>query len=367
VSVDVVIVSWNHATEVGACLRSIASGDAGLIARIIVVENGSASPYAAGDAGELPPVTVVRNADNRGFAPACNQGAALGRGRVVLFLNPDTLLPAGAVAAALATLDDPDNRDVAMIGLGLQNPDGTIQPSCGRFLTAANVFWQISGLSLLAPARCRGLRMSEWGHDTARDVEYASGACLFVRRACLEALGGFDERFVLYLEDADLALRARWAGWRTRFLPAPRVVHRMGWSTGRNRTLRLAHSWRSVILFARVHLPPASRAAVALTVLAIGPIARAGQAIGRASARDLRSAAAAAITLWRLLLRDRRARRLPARRHPASSTPAPALRDGRAGARGSARSVERWMARPVPASAARAADAGRRRDRASSR
>jgi hypothetical protein len=366
--VDVVIVSWNHGAEVDACLRSIAAGDAGLVERLVVVDNGSARPYAAPEVEGLPPVTVIRNPDNRGFAPACNQGLARGRAGVVLFLNPDTVLPAGAVAAALAALEDPDNRDVAMIGLRLENPDGSTQASCGRFLTAPNVFCQVSGLSRLSPSRFRGLRMSEWDHDTARDVDFASAACLFVRRARLTALGGFDERFVLYLEDADLAIRAARAGWRTTFLPAPAVVHQMGWATGRHRTLRIAHSWRSVILFARVHLRPVPRLVVVLTMLALGPIARAGQAIGRASVRDLRSTAAATITLWRLLLRDRRARSAQAaRRAPASSTPARALRDGRGGDRRSVRSVERWTGRPAPAIAEPARDASSRRGRASSR
>src|SRR5262249_26629392 len=71
--------------------------------------------------------------------------------------------------------------------------------------------------------------------EAPEDVGALSGACLLVRRSCLESLGGLDERFFLYFEDVDLGLRARAAGWRVRLVPDARAVHALGGSAFRDR------------------------------------------------------------------------------------------------------------------------------------
>ena len=329
---DVVIVTWNHGADVDTCLRSLAasSADAAAVAAIAVVDNASDVPYDAHDLGGLPPVRVLCNRRNAGFAPACNQGAAHGRAEFVLFLNPDTVVPAGALTRALAAFEDADAAHVGLLGLGLVGLDGVTQRTCGRFPTVRRILCQVTGLSQLAPSHWLGLRLTDRDHQAARDVDFVSGACLFARRRLFDRLGGFNEGFTLYLEDADLAWRAHQAGWRTRFLPHPPIRHRLGWSTGRDRPLRLAHSWRSLMVYAQRHFDPPRALSVIVITLVLAPIARLAQAAVNRSLRDARSAASATLTLGRLLWLDwRRGRvRLLPRAQPVSSTGAAPPRGG---------------------------------------
>jgi N-acetylglucosaminyl-diphospho-decaprenol L-rhamnosyltransferase len=303
---DIVVVNWHHGSRLDACLASLpaaierAAAAGFLRDRVVVVDNGSEPRYQPAQVPNLP-ITLIRNPQNLGFAVACTQGAAGSRADWLLFLNPDTRLSEDALAHALARFEDPDGGTIGMIGLPLVDERGGRQASCGRFLTSARVFCQLTGLSLIAPARFPGFRMSEWPHDQTRDVDYVSAACMIVRRPLFETLGGFDPRFVVYLEDADLAWRARRGGWRTVFLDGPPVYHEGGWSTGRARVTRLSEAWRSLIVYGWKHFDAASAAVVTVEVLVVAPLARLTQALLHGSPREFVEACGGYARLWLLL------------------------------------------------------------------
>jgi GT2 family glycosyltransferase len=301
---DVVIVTWNHNRAVERCLTALARAASGhyQLDRLVVVDNASRPAYRATPVAGLPSVTVLTNARNRGFAAACNQGASGSKAEYLLFLNPDAEVGSDTIAAVLRHLEEDDHTAIA--GPPLEDAHGVRQATCGRFLSAANVLTQTSGLSRLGPTWFSGTRMSEWDHRDTRLVDYVSGACLFVRRSVFEQLDGFDERLTVYLEDVDLSLRARQRGWDTCFVSTDPVAHVGGWSAGRDRGWRLAHAWRSLIVYGRKHLGGVDATLVLLTVLIVAPAARLGQAAVHRSLNEALTACSGYLTLWRLLARD---------------------------------------------------------------
>jgi N-acetylglucosaminyl-diphospho-decaprenol L-rhamnosyltransferase len=315
---DVVIVNRNGGARLERCLASLtrASRSNFELDRVVVVDNASQPAFAP--AGNEPwcaglTLAVIANTENVGFAAGCNQGAIGSRADYVLFLNPDTQVEEDSLAAAIGAMEsDGDGWPcTGIVGLPLVDDRGERQATCGHFPNAARIFNQVTGLTLLAPARFRGCRMMEWDHEETRQVDYVSGACLMIRRRLFEQLHGFDPSFELYLEDADLALRARRLGWDAMFLAGPVVFHESGWHTGSERRLRLAHAWRSLLVYGRAHLGVAGGVATAATVLGLAPLARAGQAFVRRSPRELTESVLAYLRLWRFLYRDAAGRRLP--------------------------------------------------------
>jgi hypothetical protein len=303
---DVVVVTWNNGASVVRCLDALAAASTHGFAfdRIVVVDNASGTPFEAADYPGLPPLTIIRNAENRGFAEACNQGAAGSHADYLVFLNPDTIVSPDALSGAIAAFSAPEHWRTAIIGLPLVDERGETQATCGRTLTVPRIFNQVTGLALLAPRWCPGFRMTDWDHAETRRVGYVSGACLLVRRAIFDELGGFDPRFVLYLEDADLALRAARRGWETIYLAGPSVYHESGWATGHARGLRLFHAWRSLLAYGVKHFSPAGACTVALITFGLAPLARIGQAVLKGSGRQALAAASGYSRLWRAVGRQ---------------------------------------------------------------
>jgi GT2 family glycosyltransferase len=306
---DVVIVTWNHGILVDRCLSSIAQADgaAALVDRVIVIDNASAVPYAAPRGFELP-LTIVRNTLNVGFAAASNQGAALGEAELILFLNPDTCISTESLSIAIEAFDSAEHRRTAIVGLPLVDDAGVVQPTCGRELTALRIVEQNVGLTTLAPNLFSGMRLRADDHRASRFVDSVSGACLFIRRSLFEILGGFDEDLVVYLEDADLALRARMWGWRAYFVAAAPVFHENGWKSGRDRPWRIAHASRSAMTYAWKHFSVAGALAVTATMLLLAPLARAAAGIVRGRWREVIEVAQAFAALGHLLRARSRAK-----------------------------------------------------------
>jgi GT2 family glycosyltransferase len=305
-TVDVVIVTWNSEESLPHCLASLAASSRIRFTfdRIVIVDNASSVAIRPGTYDRLPAIMLIANDSNRGFATACNQGAAGSQADYLLFINPDAIVAPEALDRAVAAFDDPARRDVAAIGLQLVDAGGEPQATCGRFLTFRAVFNQLTGLSLASPRRFRGFRMTDWDHRETRDVDYVSAACTLLRRPVFAELGGFDEGFTVYLEDADFALRARRAGWQSRFLADASVCHEGGWSTGRDRAVRLAHAWRSLLVYSRKHFNLPRAVTLGLVTLTLAPLARLGEAAMHASGREVVDALAGYARLYGLLARD---------------------------------------------------------------
>lgn len=302
-ALDVVIVNWNAIGHLPACVAALraARRQSYTLARIIVVDNASGDGSAEWLARQ-PDCTLLRNPDNRGFAVACNQGAAAGQGELILFLNPDVTVDPGALDAAVSVLCGPDWPRAGIVGACLRDGDGVRQPTCARFPTWRSLVAGALGLDRLLPSVCPPHFLEEWDHGETRVVDQVMGAFFLVRRDVFAALGGFDERFFVYFEDLDFALRARRAGWQSVFAAAATAVHAGGGSSGQVPARRLFYWLRSRSLYARKHFG-AARAGVLLAVaLTVEPLARLVHGCTGGRRRDPRDVLAgyAAFVRWLL-------------------------------------------------------------------
>ena len=227
--VSVIVISYNAADQLEACLRSLAAlpevKDDPAFAQVIVSDNGSADDSVARAKQAFPSVEVVLNGANLGFAKACNIGAQRATAPLLFFFNPDAIAHEGLLASAVAYFDT--HPGVAMAGAKLLNEDGSTAESCGEFDTWWQAFLRSSAWGELPWFRkqANGYALRQWDYSTERDVDLVVGAAMFIRADVFRQLEGFDERFFLYHEEIDFAHRLRDRGMRVVYLPQCVVTH----------------------------------------------------------------------------------------------------------------------------------------------
>jgi len=274
---DIIIVNWNSRGLLRDCLRSITiAADQGSfkLNRVVVVDNASSDGSA--DDLEEPriPLFIVRNELNRGFAAACNQGEKGSRADYLLFLNPDTFLHEDSLAKPLIFMENRFNQDIGIIGIQLVDNKGEIARTCARFPTPARFFSKMLGLDRLFPNAFPSHVMMEWDHQESREVDHVIGAFFLIRRFIFEELGGFDERFFVYLEDLDFSFRARRAGWRSFYLADAKAYHKGGGTSEKVKARRLFYSLQSRIFFGYKHFGRWPATGLMFGTLLVEPLAR---------------------------------------------------------------------------------------------
>ena len=225
--VDVVLVSYRSGPKLAAAVAE-ARRWLGERAIVTVVDNSPGD----GSADLLhPDVRVLANEENRGFAAAVNQAVAATSGPFVLLLNPDVSAIRGEFAAVERILAaDPD---VAAVAPRLVGSDGNLQRSARREPLLRDLLVDVLGLRGRFPASRRlfASHYGGWDYASERVVDAASGAFLVLRRAALDAVGPFDERFFVYAEETDWLVRAKGLGWKTVLTPEVEAVHAARTST----------------------------------------------------------------------------------------------------------------------------------------
>ena len=205
-SIDVVIVNFHSGPLIG---RAIATARAfvGTAARVIVVDNSPGDGAADVVRAAAPEALVIANPVNRGFATAVNQAIAAGKGEIVVLVNPDVQEISGTSTDVMSAFRD---ARVGAVATRLLNADGTIQPNCFRAPQPFDVISEEVALAQRFPnwRRPRRFRMLDCDHGEVQEVDWAAGACLFLRRAALAEVGQFDERFFVYCEETDWLVRA---------------------------------------------------------------------------------------------------------------------------------------------------------------
>jgi N-acetylglucosaminyl-diphospho-decaprenol L-rhamnosyltransferase len=137
------------------------------------------------------------------------------------------------------------------VGPRIVDADGALYPSARTFPNLVDaVGHAFLGMVWGGNRFTRRYRMLDADHDVAADVDWVSGSCFVIRRACWDAIGGFDEAYFMYAEDVDLCWRARRAGWDVAYEPTAVVVHAQGISTDRHPYRMIAEHHRALLRFA---------------------------------------------------------------------------------------------------------------------
>ena len=259
--VTVVIVSFETRDTLLETLTALAGSDGPTI-ETVVVDNASSDGSRDAVRARFPAASVIANAENLGFARACNQGLRETRAPLVLFLNPDATLTPGALATLVRVVES--HPRIGIVGPRTRSSNGDIQISTGPDLTLVSEWRQRRLVLGVARRDPRALTEAEARHAVEHAPGWVSGACLLARREAIDAVSGFDEGFFLYEEDADLCRRLRAAGWQVVFTPDAEARHAKGRSMARAPERARLEYHRSHLRYYRKHCGLPQRALLRL-------------------------------------------------------------------------------------------------------
>ena len=228
----ILIVTYNSAGHILGCLESIFNQGSRFLTDVIVVDNNSSDNTVTLIRETYPEVFILTPGRNLGFATGVNLAASQSNAEFLLLLNPDAVLLEGALDAVVQFARS--NSGYGLFGGRAFTRDGSLEPSsCWGLPTLWSSAMFATGLNTLAK-RSRLFdpeSLGKWERDTVREVAMISGCFLLVSRAVWSRLGGFDERYFMYGEDADLAARAAKLGYRSIVCPQARFIHDIGGSS----------------------------------------------------------------------------------------------------------------------------------------
>ena len=223
--ISIIIVTFNSASVIEACLRSILMQVKGLKYELIVLDNASGDGTCQLIEAQFPEVILIRNQSNIGFARANNLGLSKACGEFLLLINPDTLWEHGDLGAAIRFMRS--HPEAGALGSRLVLPDGSWQKSHGNFPSLVRELKEAFYLPRAFP-RSKWLK-GVYAYQDQLDptpVDWISCTFFLCRRTRMTEIGFFDEHYFMYYEDIDLSKRIREAGKEIYYYPKVQVLHR---------------------------------------------------------------------------------------------------------------------------------------------
>jgi len=250
--ISIIIINYRQKEFTIKCVRSVFASTTGCPFEVIVVNNSPEEDLKALEV-EFPAVKIITN-ENKGFSHANNRGAVLAKGEYLFFLNADTIVRKDFTEDFLKTFEE---KKFGAAGLKLYNSDGTFQLSFGKRI---DFFGEISNKKDEEKFRKRDkefMNSVEKKFSDTTEVDWVTGAAMIVRKECFEKVGGFDESFFLYYEDAELCKRFRDEGLPNYFFPYSDIVHYKGENTNEDfSSSGYLHAKRSQLNYYRMHCSP---------------------------------------------------------------------------------------------------------------
>lgn len=239
---SVIIVNFNTCELLTNCLNSIFSQKE-VRFEVWVVDNASQDGSAQMVEKDFPQVKLIKNKENLGFAKGNNLALKQARGKYLFLLNPDTIVKEGSLSKLVDFLKK--NLQAGVVGAKILNPDGSLQPSVGKFYDLASVF-----LMLFGGERAGFLRSSP---QKTKEIDWVSGAALALRKEVLEKAGVLDENFFMYMEEVEWCYRARLVGFKIFFYPEVEIIHYERASGSKSQAIW--GIYQGLVLFFQKHKP----------------------------------------------------------------------------------------------------------------
>ncbi|MCB0724855.1 MAG: glycosyltransferase family 2 protein [Ignavibacteriae bacterium] len=217
--VSIIIINYNQRDLVSECVKSI-ENNIHSDYEILIVNN---TPEQ--DLRHLEEIaTVIPNA-NKGFSEANNLAAKEAKGEYLFFLNADTVVKNDSLKGAVEILD---KEKVGAVGMKMYNADGTFQLSFWKENTFGNEKINKGSEAKFRQRDKEFIRKIENEHSTVSKVDWVSGAAMLIKKDVFKEIGGFDENFFLFYEDADLCKRLKDKGYKIVFYPGSYITHYKG-------------------------------------------------------------------------------------------------------------------------------------------
>lgn len=248
--VAVLLVSFNTSRHMEPCLRSVLSARNDIAQQIIVVDNASTDDSVQMIRDKFPQVELIVADRNLGFGAAVNLAAKRANAEFVVLLNPDTVVLDHAIEVLVTFARNNPGR--GLYGGRTVRRDGSLEPSsCWALPTLWSLAMFATGMSTFAKGSSwfDPESMGTYKRDSVREVGMVTGCLLLMPTAVWGELDGFDERYFMYSEDADLAIRARARGYRPTICPEATIVHDVGKASAtRLDKLMLAFTGRATLI-----------------------------------------------------------------------------------------------------------------------
>ncbi len=253
VILSIVIVNWNTREYLLGALRSIYEAPPHVTFEVVVADNDSSDSSAAAVDAAFPQVNLLANQENYGYARGNNQGIGASKGKYVLLLNPDVIVPPDGLDRAVSILER--RSDVGALGAKLISPDGSVQRSVRGYPTPWAVLCEATGLSRVFPRSVffASYRMGWFDYGSEAEVDQPMGTFLLMPRRAFDEVGLLDEQFPIFFNEVDWCYRARKAGWKILYSPEIAITHFGGGSTQQVSAKMAWESRRGLLDFYRKH------------------------------------------------------------------------------------------------------------------
>jgi hypothetical protein len=232
--ISVIIVNYNGKRFLFDCLSSILS-QVYCPVEVIIVDNASSDGSVEYSQKNFPQVKVITLSSNRGFAGGTNAGIRAAKGEFILTLNNDTIVDSHMLEEIVRPMLA--ESCIGICGSKMLLPDGRIN-STAICISRSGAAWD------------RGMGEPDDGqYDVAEEVFGSCAGAALYRHTMLNEIGLFDEDFFLYMEDVDLAFRARLSGWKCMYVPSARVIHVHGGTTEPNSDISVYYGNRNILWY----------------------------------------------------------------------------------------------------------------------
>ncbi len=252
--ISVIIVNYNVKYFLEQCLYSVQAALTGVKGEIIVVDNNSTDESIAYLQPRFTGVHIIANKENTGFAKACNQGLAIAKGKYILFLNPDTIVPEDCFEKCITFFNT--TPDAGALGVKMIDGSGAfLKESKRSFPSPLTSLFKLAGLSALFP-KSKLFGRYHLGHldnNQTHAVSVLAGAFMMIRKNILDTIGGFDETFFMYGEDIDLSYRIEEAGYKNYYFAGSTIIHFKGESTKKGSMNYVHLFYNAMSIFVRKH------------------------------------------------------------------------------------------------------------------
>ncbi|MDP4264134.1 MAG: glycosyltransferase [Bacteroidota bacterium] len=258
---SVIIVNYNVRHFLEQCLFSVQKAVAGIDAQIMVIDNNSSDGSIAYLQPRFTSVNFLANQENIGFARACNQGIKPAKGKFILFLNPDTIVPEDCFQKCMDFLDS--HPDAGALGIKMLDGSGKfLKESKRSFPSPLTSMYKLFGLARLFP-RSKTFSKYHLGNlneNENHEVDVLAGAFMMIKKEVLDKTGGFEETFFMYGEDIDLSYRiqketcpATGGNYKNYYFSGSSIIHFKGESTRKGSLNYVRLFYNAMSVFVKKH------------------------------------------------------------------------------------------------------------------
>jgi N-acetylglucosaminyl-diphospho-decaprenol L-rhamnosyltransferase len=255
--VSIIIVAYRSINELRELLPLLFELSRCIAVEIAIVDNRSDDGTEELLREQASRIIYIKNDENRGFAAAVNQAVLQTSAPQILLLNPDARLDPVSLGKLSSFLTR--HPDAGAAAPRIIYPDGRLQPSRGSFPTLLTALAHLTGIKHLmpddesimkGPFGFLGRFFKQYSHPLeVQEVDYTTGACVLLKRQALDEVRGLDERFFLYYEEIDLAVRLNNAGYKWFFLEEAEARHSVAAASGKDPLRPFFERYRSMLLY----------------------------------------------------------------------------------------------------------------------